>query len=85
MVVGKAPGGGNLIVGGGDGGAVPVEALQDPKAGVSNQGLSGMGGPQIGQVGFGNAAPPSYGSGLGEPLGGQTAHGPSGQDPYGKQ
>lgn len=85
MVVGKAPGGGNLVVGGGDGGAVPPEVLQDPKAGVSNQGPSGMGAPQAGQVGFGNAAPPAYGTGLGESLGGQSAFGPSGQDPYGKR
>lgn len=63
MVVGKAPGGGNLIVGGGDGGAVPTEVLQDPKAGVANQSVSGLGEPQ-GAAGFGNAAqpPPAYGS-----------------------
>ena len=85
MVVGKAPGGGDLMVGGGDGGAIPVEALQDPKAGVANHGLSGMGKPHVGQVGFGNAAPPAYESGLGEPIGGQGVHGPSGQDPYGKR
>jgi spartin len=84
MVVGKAPGGGDLVVGGGDGGAVPVEILQDPKAGVANQGVAGMGEPPAGQVGFGNAAPPPYASGLGEPIGGQSAFGPSGQDPYGK-
>ena len=62
-----------------------MEALQDPKAGVANQDLSGMGEQHVGQVGFGNAAPPAYGSGLGEPLGGQSAYGPSGQDPYGKR
>ena len=64
MVVGKAPDGGNLVVGAGDGGAIPPEAIpQDPKAGVANQQLSGMGGaPAIEEVGFGRAAgmyPPS--------------------------
>ena len=58
MVIGKAPGGGNLVVGAGDGGAIPPEVIpQDPNAGVSNQQLSGMGGaPRIEEVGFGRAA-----------------------------
>ena len=58
MVVGRAPGGGNLVVGAGDGGAIPPEVIpQDPKAGVANQQLSGMGGaPGVEQVGFGRAA-----------------------------
>ena len=79
MVVGKAPGGGNLIVGGGNGGAIPTEAFQDPKAGV------GMTSLEQGPVGFGNAAPQAYESGVGESLAGQGAYGPSGQDPYGKR
>ena len=74
MIVGKAPGGGNLLVGGGDGGAVPPEAMPDQKPGaVGNQSLSSVGsGGQAGsgtQVGFGNQAPPVKSSGLGEPLG----------------
>ena len=57
MVVGKAPGGGNLVVGGGDGGAIPPEVLpQDPKVGVGNQTLSGIGSPEVQKVGFGRAA-----------------------------
>jgi len=77
QVVGKAPGGGDLVVGGGDGGVVPPEAMRgDPKAGVANQKLPGTGqpgvnAPGVGEVGFGNSAPPAYSSGLGEPLGTQ--------------
>ena len=58
MVVGKAPGGGNLVVGAGDGGTIPPEVIpQDPKAGVANHQLSGMGGaPGVEEVGFGRAA-----------------------------
>lgn len=55
MVVGKAPGGENLVVGGGDGGAIPPEVIPQ-KAGVSNQHLSGMGAPAVEEVGFGRAA-----------------------------
>lgn len=74
MVVGKAPGGGNLVVGGGDGGAIPPEAMPDHQPGsVGNQSLSSVSsGGQAGsgkQVGFGNDAPASKSSGLGEPLG----------------
>ena len=36
MVVGKAPGGGNLVVGGGDGGAVPVSSFRTPSPPRSN-------------------------------------------------
>jgi spartin len=74
MVVGKAPGGGNLVVGGGDGGAIPPEAMPDHQPGsVGNQNLSSVSsGGQAGsgtQVGFGNYAADSKSSGLGEPLG----------------
>lgn len=74
MVVGKAPGGGNLVVGGGDGGAIPPEAMPDHKPGaVGNESLSSVGsGGQAGsgtQVGFGTHAPVPKSSGLGEPLG----------------
>ena len=74
MVVGKAPGGGDLVVGGGDGGAIPPEVMPDQKPGsVGNQSLSSVGsGGQAGsgtQVGFGNQAPAPKSSGLGEPLG----------------
>lgn len=73
MVVGKAPGGGDLVVGGGDGGAISPEAMLSEKPGaVGNQNLSSVGSGSAGsgtQVGFGNAAPAPKSSGLGEPLG----------------
>ncbi|KAI9682362.1 MAG: hypothetical protein M1817_000416 [Caeruleum heppii] len=97
MVIGRVNGGGDLVVGGGDGGAIPPEthqqlqsqsqsqpqahgALGPPAGTVSNQNLSGSGqsaasAPGTGEVGFGNAAPPAYGSGLGEPLGGAGLQG----------
>ena len=69
MVVGKAPGGGDLVVGGGDGGAVPPEAMAADKPGtVGNQGPGAGSGTQ---VGFGNKTAPmtEKSSSLGEPLG----------------
>ena len=80
MVVGKMPGGQDLVVGAGDGGSVPPEMMQQQrdrkgtKTSVANQDLTGTGQggssrPGYGEVGFGNAAPPAYGSGVGEPLG----------------
>ena len=76
MVVGKAPGGGNLVVGSGDGGAISPEAMPDQKPGaVGNQSLSSVtsGGQAAAgggtQVGFGNQGPAPKSSGLGEPLG----------------
>ena len=57
MVVGKAPGGGDLVVGGGDGGAIPPEALpQYSGPGSSNQNTAGLGAPKVGEIGFGRAA-----------------------------
>ncbi|KAI9824618.1 MAG: hypothetical protein M1832_001708 [Thelocarpon impressellum] len=81
MVIGKVKGGGDLVVGGGDGGVYPVDA---EKAALVSGGLSGAphppgagyaGGaaPGAEEVGFGNSAPPppAYGaSGVGEPLAG---------------
>jgi len=70
MVVGKVRGGGDIIVGGGDGGAIPDADLQRVagNAGVKND---NMGRPPAGEVGFGKGAggPPAYRSELGEPLG----------------
>ncbi|KAF2091271.1 hypothetical protein K490DRAFT_34658 [Saccharata proteae CBS 121410] len=72
MVVGRVKGGGEIVVGGGDGGVVPEQDLKN--AGVSNESLGG--GQAVGSsapggvVGFGNAAPSGYSSGVGEPLGG---------------
>ena len=66
MVVGKAPDGNNLVVGGGDGGAIPPEAMPANKPGVSNDGI-GAGTGQ--QVGYGPAGSTKKSGGLGEPLG----------------
>jgi spartin len=86
MVVGKVKGGGDLIVGGGDGG------VYTGPAGSSTSSLTGQGGnwkdkeAREGRytdsdsmmsggredvVGFGRQAPPAYGSGVGENLEGQ--------------
>lgn len=89
MVVGRMPGGGELVVGGGDGGQVPPEILEkrSSKGMVGNTGLTGTGQvgsssqPGYGEVGYGNAAPPAYGSGVGEPLGSYET---KDEDYYGK-
>ncbi|KAK5171314.1 uncharacterized protein LTR77_004458 [Saxophila tyrrhenica] len=67
MVVGKVRGGGDVVVGGGDGGVVPEQDIQNYQGGgVSNDNLQGGGpahGPSGGEyrpAGFGNAAPPRY-------------------------
>ena len=68
MVVGKVRGGGEVVVGGGDGGVVPEQDIKnfEGSSGVVNDNLAGGGpafGPQGGEyrpVGFGNAAPPAY-------------------------
>lgn len=81
MVVGRVKGGGEVVVGGGDGGVVPESdiAKMHGAQGVSNDNLGpGQGGAPGGPgvIGFGNAAPSSYGgSTLGEPLGGQALQG----------
>ena len=81
MVVGKMPSGGDLVVGGGDGGVIPPEVTQvhDGKGAVGNEipgtsqpALSQPGTGQIGFGNFGNSAPPAYGSGIGESLGAQA-------------
>ena len=83
MVVGKMPGGGQLVVGGGDGGQVPPEVTQQTKGTGANQDAApGVNQAGAGQIGFGNAVPPTYESGVGEPLGSSTIHG---QDAYGKR
>jgi spartin len=86
MVVGKVRGGGDLIVGGGDGGimAAPPSAL---KSGSQNwkerEAAEGRNTPDMSMTGgrdspdvvsFGRAAP-SYGESVGEPLQGQKAYG----------
>lgn len=88
-VVGKAPSGANLVIGGGDGGYIPPElrpqnpAVLNATVGNSNVTGSGQVGPSVpgvGEVGFGNSAPPApvasgaLGS-VGEPLGTQGLQG----------
>ncbi len=81
QIIGKVPGGGNLVVGAGDGGLVPAEAIQQKRSQtpVGNdklygEGQSGSGPPGFGQVGFGNATLPSQSGGVGEPLQGQEKY-----------
>lgn len=78
MVVGKMPDGSHLVVGEGDGGTVPANLTgqYDPKSPTSSSTIQNT--PGSGRVGFGNAAPPSYSSGIGEPLGGQSLQGNEG-------
>ena len=85
MVVGRAPGGGDLIVGTGDGGVIPADAMPpSSEATVKNDRLPGMNAPSVGEMGYGNSA--SYGSGIGEPLSAaQQPQGPNTYDPYGKR
>jgi spartin len=79
MVVGRMPNGQQLVVGSGDGEIVPAEAFEpdqkkndyyssDTYGGASQAGASP---PGYGVESYGNAAnaPPSYPSGVGEPLG----------------
>ncbi|KAK5005983.1 hypothetical protein LTR28_007029 [Elasticomyces elasticus] len=74
MVVGKVRGGGEIVVGGGDGGVVPEADIKKAHkdAGVSNDKFGATSeGPAY--VGYGNQAPPSYTPGVGESLHGQPA------------
>ncbi|KAI9842056.1 MAG: hypothetical protein M1837_007481 [Sclerophora amabilis] len=81
MVVGRVNGGGELVVGGGVGGIappVPQSSTQQHLAGnqdLPGTGQSGRSTPGANVVGFGNAPPPAYGSGVGEPLGGTALQG----------
>jgi len=63
-----------VMVGGGDGGRI-TEADLDPQAGASNTGVPPQASSNApgGQVSFGNAAPPSYRTGVGESIEGQSA------------
>jgi len=74
MVVGRVKGGGEIVVGDGDGGVVPEEDTKKASGqmGVTNGNLGPGGSSALGGVvGFGNQGPPSYSSGIGEPLSGQ--------------
>lgn len=74
MVVGRVKGGGEVVVGGGDGDQLPTDL--EKQGGVQNNGLppNQTAGP-AGQIGFGNTAPPSYHSGVGDSIQGQSAYG----------
>lgn len=70
MVVGRVRGGGQVVVGGGDGGVIPEKDLQQAAGtGVTNEGNYANTGPQIEGYGTHSSAPPAYSSGLGEPMG----------------
>ena len=83
MVVGKVKGGGEVVVGGGDGGIVPESDLQrmaedatGGKVGAKNEKMTTGGEPHIAEFGsskrYGEqsgVAPPPYSSELGEPMG----------------
>lgn len=84
MVVGKVKGGGEVVVGGGDGGVIPEEDLRKAHGAINSGAMNDNlgpgqpgGGPNAvgGVVGFGNAVPQSGSSGIGEPLGGQSLQG----------
>lgn len=75
MVVGRVKGGGEIVVGGGDGGVVPDEDLRKANGvpGVTNDSLGPVqSGSEPSVVAFGNQAPPSYTAGVGESLHGQN-------------
>lgn len=74
MVIGRVRGGGEVVVDGGDRPVATVMEARDEK-GESNYDLPGAAGPTTGELGFGNAAPPAYGSGVGESLGGSAPQG----------
>ncbi|MCJ1383476.1 hypothetical protein MMC17_006590 [Xylographa soralifera] len=78
MVVGRMPGGNDLVVGGGDGGEIPSELYRQreergEKEGIAKEdytrtGQVGGDRPGYGDAGYGNATPPSYPRGAGESL-----------------
>lgn len=75
MVIGRVKGGGEVVVGGGDGGAIPEQDMQrmGGPSGVRNESTE-MRKPGVTEEGFGGAPgrtanPPAYSSSLGEPMG----------------
>ena len=83
MVVGKVPGGGDLIVGSGDGGHDLTAA--DPADGVANEALPGLEEPKVTEMGFGGHKNEALvDRKYGERIAGEGILGPSGQDPSGK-
>ncbi|KAL1296596.1 hypothetical protein AAFC00_000090 [Neodothiora populina] len=74
MVVGKVRGGGQVVVGGGDGGMIPENDLKQAGLMNNNYGSGPYGSSGPGIEGYGNMAPSGQG-GIGEPLGGQALQG----------
>ncbi|KAF2112080.1 senescence-associated protein-domain-containing protein [Lophiotrema nucula] len=74
MVVGRVKGGGEVVVGGGDGGVINPTDFQ-PGEKNNNVPPTQTAGP-AGQIGFGNTGPPAYHSGVGESIEGQAAYYP---------
>ncbi|KAF2751168.1 hypothetical protein M011DRAFT_436085 [Sporormia fimetaria CBS 119925] len=76
MVVGSVKGGGEVVVGGGDGGDVTFDDKKENVNTNTNDLPPNQTAGPVSQIGFGNAAPPSYQSGVGESLQGQPAYYP---------
>jgi spartin len=74
MVVGRVKGGGELVVGGGDGDLLPTQNTKPEKAAVNDDIPPSQSAGPVSQLSFGNAAPPSYHTGVGESLEGQPAY-----------
>jgi spartin len=72
MVVGRMKDGGEVVVGGGDGGDIPQD-LKNNTA-INNDIPPNQSAGPVSQIGFGNVAPPSYQSGIGESIQGQPAY-----------
>lgn len=81
MVIGRVKGGGDIVVGGGNGSVMTQAPSNQQYAGLGgNQTLPGTGQPGVstpgyGEVGYGNTAPPAYATGVGEPLGSTALQG----------
>lgn len=83
MVVGKVRGGGDLVVGGGDGGVVTIPPSQtqteqdvnDNRYSYAGESKMSGGLDKPGVIAFGsNAPPPAYGGGVGDSIGGSKAY-----------
>jgi len=74
MVVGRVKGGGEIVVGDGDGGDVPEEArMANGVAGVPTDGFAPAGPSSRPGVGFSNQSPPGYASSARDRLGAQSS------------
>jgi spartin len=72
MVVGRVKGGGEIVVGGGDGGVIPQDVKMETT--VNDDIPPNQSSSPISQLAFGNAAPSSYHTSVGESIEGQPAY-----------